>query len=192
MPTSSDLYLRDISRFEVLSEDEELKLIWAVKRHNRKAIDRLITSNLRFVISVAKKYRGKGLTFQELISEGNAGLIQACKKFKVEKKVKFISYAVWWIRQSIQAALYYNQVGTIRVPPNRVAEINKFKKELNNNNGDYNKTLDFKEFKNNKVDIIENINKMYGVSLDAPVDGKEDTLVFSDILGTEPEQYIGI
>ncbi len=109
---SESLYFRDINKYDLLTDDEERKLVEEVQKEVPGAADKLITSNLRFVVSVARKYRGRGLSYLELINEGNMGLLKAAHRYDREKQVKFISYAVWWIRQSIQKLLY-------RVPKNR-------------------------------------------------------------------------
>ena len=124
---SLGLYFKDVSKLSLLSPEEEIELTRRVKEGNEKAIKKLIESNLRFVISVAKQYQGRGLSLVDLIQEGNCGLIQSAYLFDPDKGFKFISYAVWWIRQSIMKAIS-EQCRTIRVPMNQVVCINKINK----------------------------------------------------------------
>ena len=149
---SEELYFRDINRYRVLTDVEERKLVKYVQRGDANAANKLVTSNLRFVVSVARRYRGRGLSYLELINEGNIGLLKAAKRFDIRKKVKFISYAVWWIRQSIQKAIF-EQAGTVRIPLNKIALVNKFKKALVANKGNYNKTIMMDEFKQHEQEI---------------------------------------
>ena len=124
---SIGLYFKDVSRNKVLSAEEEAQLYSEIKKGNKKAIDKLITANLRFVISVAKKYQGNGLSLVDLIQEGNVGLIKAAELFDPDRGIKFISYAVWWIRQSIMKALS-DQSRTIRLPLNQISCLSKVNK----------------------------------------------------------------
>jgi RNA polymerase primary sigma factor len=185
------LYFRDINRFKVLTDEEERVLVVLVQREEEGAINTLITANLRFVVSVARRYRGRGLSYLELINEGNIGLLKAAKRFDLNMNVKFISYAVWWIRQSIQKALF-EQAGTVRIPPNKIALINKFKQALDRNCGDYNSTIIEKEFDGHESEIVDIMEKLKGVSLDSPVStsGNDDdsTKTLQDMLGEEPDQ----
>jgi len=185
------LYFRDINRYRVLTDEEERILVKKVQRNEDGAVNKLITANLRFVVSVARRYRGRGLTYLELINEGNLGLLKAAKRFNMDMNVKFISYAVWWIRQSIQKALF-EQAGTVRIPPNKIALVNKFKLALDKNYGNFHETIQMEDFKNRENDIVEVMDKMRGVSLDAPVsNGKSDedaNKTLQDMLGEEPDQ----
>ncbi len=192
MPTRSEsLYFRDINRYRVLTDEEERTLVKAVQNEEDGSADKLITSNLRFVVSVARRYRGRGLSYLELINEGNIGLLKAAKRFDMKMNVKFISYAVWWIRQSIQKALF-EQAGTIRIPPNKIALVNKFKHALDKNCGDYHKTIMMEEFKDHEHDIVDVMDKLRGISLDAPIGsdkGEEDNAkTMQDVLGEQPNQ----
>lgn len=185
------LYFRDINRYRVLTDEEERVLVKQVQKEEPGAIDKLITANLRFVVSVARRYRGRGLSYLELINEGNMGLLKAAKRFNLAMNVKFISYAVWWIRQSIQKALF-EQAGTVRIPPNKIALINKFKQALERNCGDFQETITMDDFKDHEHDIVDVMEKLRGVSLDAPIGstkGDEDTTkTLQDILGEDPDQ----
>lgn len=124
---SVNLYLKDIGKVKLLSADEEKDLAHRAKAGDKRARDRLIAANTRFVITVAKQYQGQGLDLEDLISEGNIGLIKAADKFDPDRGYKFISYAVWWIRQSILQALS-DKSRTIRLPLNQVAMLNKVRK----------------------------------------------------------------
>lgn len=185
------LYFRDIKRYDVLNEDEERELIRRVQHQDLEATNKLITANLRFVVSIAQRYRGRGLSFLELINEGNMGLLKAAKRFDHKKEVKFISYAVWWIRQAIQKALF-EQSGTVRIPPNKIALVNKFKAALDRNCGDYKSTIEMEQFREHENDIVEVMEKMRGVSLDAPLSSsgqEEDSIkTLQDVLGEDPDQ----
>ncbi|MEX0980344.1 MAG: sigma-70 family RNA polymerase sigma factor, partial [Gemmatimonadota bacterium] len=113
-----DLYLKEISAFPLISREEEVRLAREIEGGNEEALETLVRSNLRFVVMVAKKYQNQGVPLADLINEGNMGLIRAARKFDRTRGVKFISYAVWWIRQAILQALA-EQGRTIRVPLNR-------------------------------------------------------------------------
>jgi RNA polymerase primary sigma factor len=187
MQTTEALYFRDIGRYKILSDEEERVLVKAVQDNVEGSVNKLITSNLRFVVSIAKRYRGRGLSYLELINEGNLGLLKAAKRFKLDMKVKFISYAVWWIRQSIQKALF-DQPGLVRIPSNKITLISKFKKALEHNSGDYDETFSQKEFKKHEQEILEIIDKMHDVSLDAPLSlhsscNDENSKTLQDIVG---------
>ena len=124
---SVNLYLKDISHIKILSAEEEKEIALKAKAGDKRARDKLIAANTRFVVSVAKQYQGQGLDLEDLISEGNAGLIRAADKFDPDRGWKFISYAVWWIRQSIMQALS-DKSRTIRLPLSQVALYNKIRK----------------------------------------------------------------
>ncbi len=116
-----DKYLKDVSKISLLSVEDETELSYRIKKGDLKALEQLVNSNLRFVISVAKQYQKQGLTLEDLISEGNIGLIKAAQRFDSTKGFKFISYAVWWIRQTILQAIAEN-TRTVRLPANKVLE----------------------------------------------------------------------
>ncbi|NPA45216.1 MAG: sigma-70 family RNA polymerase sigma factor, partial [Chlorobi bacterium] len=127
---SLDKYLQDISKYELISADEEAKLTIRIKKGDDAALEKLIKANLRFVVSVAKQYQNQGLTLPDLINEGNIGLIKAAKRFDETKGFKFISYAVWWIRQSIlQALAEHSRI--VRLPLNKITTANKVNKTFN-------------------------------------------------------------
>lgn len=124
---SLDKYLQEIGREELISVEEEVELAQAIKKGDRKALEKLTRANLRFVVSVAKQYQNQGLSLPDLINEGNLGLIKAAEKFDETRGFKFISYAVWWIRQSILSALA-EQSRIVRLPLNKIGSINKINK----------------------------------------------------------------
>ena len=122
-----DKYLQDIAKEPLISPEEEVLLAQRIKMGDQVALDKLVRANLRFVVSVAKQYQNQGLSLQDLINEGNVGLIKAAQRFDETRGFKFISYAVWWIRQSILQAVA-EQARIIRLPLNQVGVISKLKK----------------------------------------------------------------
>ena len=124
---SLDQYLRDISIYPLITREEEVSLAQRIRVNDQEALDKLVRSNLRFVVSVAKKYQNQGVSLSDLINEGNLGLIRAAHKFDETKGIKFISYAVWWIRQSILQALA-EQSRIVRVPLNRAGALHRIGK----------------------------------------------------------------
>lgn len=196
---NESLYFRDLNRYPTLSQQEEEALLTIIRTGEteeirKSALQRLIRGNLRFVVSVARKYQGRGLALLDLINEGNIGLYKAAKRFDMNKDVKFISYAVWWIRQSIQKALF-EQVGSVRIPPNKLAMVNRFKRALMLNGGDYAKTMAMEEFAPFEKDIIEVMEKIVDISLDAPIgddmgssSGADSVSTLMDVLGNEGKQ----
>src|SRR6056300_156907 len=124
---SLDKYLQDISRIELITAEEEVELAQKIKKGERAALETLVNANLRFVVSVAKQYQNQGLTLPDLINEGNLGLVKAAQRFDETRGFKFISYAVWWIRQSILQALA-EQSRVVRLPLNKIGSINKINK----------------------------------------------------------------
>ena len=127
---SLEKYLQEIGKEELLTVEEEVELAQQIRKGDRKALERLTKANLRFVVSVAKQYQNQGLTLPDLINEGNVGLIKAAEKFDETRGFKFISYAVWWIRQSILQAIA-EQSRIVRLPLNQVGSVNKINKALN-------------------------------------------------------------
>jgi RNA polymerase primary sigma factor len=124
---SLSAYLQDIGRYPLLDRDSEAALAAGARRGDAAALDKLVCSNLRFVVSVAKGYRDRGLSLADLINEGNVGLIRAAEKFEAEKGVRFITYAVWWIRQAMIAALS-SQAHTVRVPTHRAGALRRLRR----------------------------------------------------------------
>lgn len=192
---SENLYFRDLSQYPVLPIEEERALLRIIRQEKseekrRAAIKRLILGNLRFVISVARRYQGRGLSLLELINEGNLGLFKAAERFDDTRQVKFISYAVWWIRQSIQKALF-EHVGAVRIPPNKLTLVYKFRRILMENGGDYEKTITLPEFAPYEHDINEVMERMVEISLDTPIGdggGIDAVSTLLDVLGNEGEQ----
>ena len=195
---NESLYFRDLNRHQTLPPNEEAVLLEIIKKNKESdeiknlAKQRLIRGNLRFVVSVARKYQGRGLPLLDLINEGNLGLFKAAQRFDMDKDVKFISYAVWWIRQSIQKALF-ERIGSVRIPPNKLALVNKFKRALMQNNGDYELTMTMPEFAPYERDIVEVMEKIVDISLDAPIGedgvaGGDSVSTLMDVLGTEGNQ----
>jgi RNA polymerase primary sigma factor len=134
--TSLELYLHDIGKLSLISVDEEIILARRMKEGDRKAYEKLIKSNLRFVVSVAKQYQNLGLTLPDLINEGNLGLIKAAERYDDTRGFKFISYAVWWIRQSILQAIA-EQSRIVRLPLNKIGSISKIHKAFTKLEQDY-------------------------------------------------------
>src|SRR5881628_834678 len=126
---SLDKYLQEIGREELITAEEEVQLAIRIKQGDQRALEKLTKANLRFVVSVAKQYQNQGLSLGDLINEGNLGLIKAAKRFDETRGFKFISYAVWWIRQSILQALA-EQSRIVRLPLNRVGALNKIGKKF--------------------------------------------------------------
>ena len=126
---SLDKYLQEIGREELITVEEEVELAQRIRQGDERALDKLTKANLRFVVSVAKQYQNQGLSLPDLINEGNLGLIKAARKFDETRGFKFISYAVWWIRQSILQALA-EQSRIVRLPLNQVGSLNKITKAL--------------------------------------------------------------
>ncbi|MFO7573828.1 MAG: RNA polymerase sigma factor RpoD/SigA [Bacteroidales bacterium] len=126
---SINRYFQDINKYQMISTEEEVDLTQRIRKGDEAALQKLVVANLRFVISVAKQYQNQGLSFPDLINEGNMGLVKAAGKFDETRGFKFISYAVWWIRQSIVQALS-DQVRVVRLPLNRITSINKIKKAI--------------------------------------------------------------
>src|SRR6201988_905785 len=127
---SLEKYLQEIGKVELISPEEEVKLAGRIKQGDQKALDKLTKANLRFVVSVAKRYQNQGLSLPDLINEGNLGLIKSAQRFDETRGFKFISYAVWWIRQSILQALA-EQSRVVRLPLNKIGSINKINKAYN-------------------------------------------------------------
>ena len=121
-------YMEEISKIKILTREEEVKLATSIKDGDPKAIQEMVRRNLKYVVTVANKYRGLGISLQDLIEEGNIGLIQAAKRFDVSRNVKFITYAVWWIKQAIMHSLA-EQSGTVKLPVKQAGKVTRFNKK---------------------------------------------------------------
>jgi RNA polymerase primary sigma factor len=179
---SLDKYLQEIGREDLISVEEEVELAGRIKNGDRAALEKLTRANLRFVVSVAKQYQNQGLSLPDLINEGNLGLIKAAEKFDETRGFKFISYAVWWIRQSILQALA-EQSRIVRLPLNQVGSINKINKALQRFEQLHERRPSAEELAEEldiPVDKIADTLKMSGrhVSVDAPfVEGEDNSLI---------------
>ena len=179
---SLDKYLQEIGHEDLLSVDEEVELAQRIRKGDREALEKLTKANLRFVVSVAKQYQNQGLSLPDLINEGNLGLIKAAEKFDETRGFKFISYAVWWIRQSILQAIAA-QSRIVRLPLNQVGSVNKINRVLNRFEQENERRPSIEEIAD-KVDLpqdkIEDAMKVNNrhVSVDAPfVDGEDNSLL---------------
>nr|NQU94059.1 RNA polymerase sigma factor RpoD/SigA [Bacteroidota bacterium] len=175
---SLDKYLQDIGKEELITAEEEVQLAQRIKQGDQTALEKLTKANLRFVVSVAKQYQNQGLSLPDLINEGNLGLIKAAQRFDETRGFKFISYAVWWIRQSILQALA-EQSRIVRLPLNQVGSLNRIRKESSKLEQKFERppspdeiaeSLDLPE---NKVDSVLKITTRT-VSMDAPLTQDED------------------
>ena len=179
---SLDKYLQEIGREELITVEEEVELAGRIRNGDRAALEKLTRANLRFVVSVAKQYQNQGLSLPDLINEGNLGLIKAAEKFDETRGFKFISYAVWWIRQSILQALA-EQSRIVRLPLNQVGSINKINKALQHFEQQYERKPSAEELAEEldiPVDKIADTLKMSGrhISVDAPfVEGEDNSLI---------------
>ncbi len=183
---SLEKYLQDVSKEGMITAEEEVELAQRIQAGDETALNKLVRANLRFVISVAKQYQNTGLTLEDLINEGNLGLIEAAKRYDHTKGFKFISYAVWWIRQSILKAAADNS-RTIRLPHNRLGEIQKINKatiEFEQKNERLPTAIELSEVVDMDVDKVENSLKMSKkqISVDAPMLNDEDNNSLISIL----------
>lgn len=185
---SLDKYLQEIGREDLITVEEEVELAQAIKRGDRSALEKLTRANLRFVVSVAKQYQNQGLSLPDLINEGNLGLIKAAEKFDETRGFKFISYAVWWIRQSILQALA-EQSRIVRLPLNQVGSLNKITKAFSKFEQEHERKPSPEELANEldiPVEKIADTLKVSGrhISVDAPfVEGEDNSLL--DVLVNE-------
>jgi RNA polymerase primary sigma factor len=170
---SLDKYLHEIGKVDLLTPDKEVELAKRIRKGDREAFEQLIKSNLRFVVSVAKQYQNQGLSLPDLINEGNLGLIKAAQRFDETRGFKFISYAVWWIRQSILQSLA-EQARIVRLPLNKIGSINKINKTFNQLEQEFQReptTKEIAEMLAMSPEVIEEAMKASGhhVSMDAPM-----------------------
>ena len=179
---SLDKYLQEIGKEELITVEEEVELAQRIKKGDQAALEKLTRANLRFVVSVAKQYQNQGLSLPDLINEGNLGLIKAAEKFDETRGFKFISYAVWWIRQSILQAIA-EQSRVVRLPLNKVGSLNKIHKAYSTLEQQFDRTPtaeELAEFVDLPKDKVEDTLQLSGkpLSVDAPfADGEEGSLL---------------
>lgn len=185
---SLDKYLQEIGKVELITAEEEVSLAQRIKQGDRVALEKLTKANLRFVVSVSKQYQNQGLSLPDLINEGNLGLIKAAQRFDETRGFKFISYAVWWIRQSILQALA-EQSRIVRLPLNKIGSINKINKAYARLEQEYEREpnaeeiADILEITENEVkESMKNAGRH--VSMDAPLIQDEDNNMY-DVLRSE-------
>lgn len=176
---SLNSYLQDVSKIDMITADEEVELAQRIRKGDQQALDKLTRSNLRFVVSVAKQYQNQGLTLSDIINEGNVGLVKAAQRFDETRGFKFISYAVWWIRQAILQAIA-EKGRSVRLPLNKIGEISKINKSMARLQQIYERKPTAEEISEeldipvSKVELsLKNINR--NLSLDAPFQQDEDS-----------------
>ena len=192
--TALDQYLRDVSRHELLTPEQEIALGRLARTGDEDAIQSLVRANLRFVISVAKKYQNRGVSLTDLIQEGNVGLVTAARKFDPEQGVKFISYAVWWIRQAILASLA-NHGRAVRVPLNRASDLARIfreKERLKQEKGREPTTDELAVATDLTPELVESLQTLNAaeIRLDAPIGDSEDSQLVERFIteeAAEPE-----
>ena len=189
-----DQYLRDVSRHELITPEREKELGALAQQGDQDAIQELARANLRFVISVAKKYQNRGVSLTDLIQEGNVGLVTAARKFDPDQGVKFISYAVWWIRQAILASLA-NHGRAVRVPLNRASDLARIfreKERLKQEKGREPSTDELAEATHLTPELVESLQTLNSaeIRLDAPIGDSEDSQLVERFIteeAAEPE-----
>ena len=187
---SLDKYLQEIGRVDLITADEEVELARRIRAGDRAALERLTKANLRFVVSVSKQYQNQGLALPDLINEGNLGLIKAAERFDETRGFKFISYAVWWIRQSILQALA-EQARIVRLPLNKIGNINKINRAFSELEQKFERppsAEELAEFLNCSTDEVKQSLAQNGrhVSMDAPlVEGDESSSNMYDVMSGE-------
>ncbi|QTD38905.1 RNA polymerase sigma factor RpoD/SigA [Polaribacter batillariae] len=180
---SLEKYFQEISKIGLITADEEVELALKIKKGDEKALNTLVSANLRFVVSVAKQYQGQGLKLSDLINEGNLGLVKAAKRFDETRGFKFISYAVWWIRQSIMSALA-EQSRIVRLPLNKIGSISKIKKIYARLEQDEQRMPTHKEIAKQldmtETEVAQSLrNSRRHVSMDAPFKEGEDANLYN-------------
>ncbi len=188
---SLDQYLLEIGKVDLITPDREIELAKRIKKGDRTALEELTKANLRFVVSVAKQFQNQGLSLGDLINEGNLGLIKAAERFDETRGFKFISYAVWWIRQSIMQAIA-EQSRMVRLPLNRVGTLNKLGKAYSKLEQEYERkpsAAELAEELDMKADEVTDTLQLYGrhVSMDAPFAGDDDKNSLIDVLPNEQQ-----
>lgn len=186
---SLDRYLHEIGKVELLTAEKEVELAKRIKKGDRNALETLIKANLRFVVSVSKQYQNQGLSLPDLINEGNLGLIKAAERFDETRGFKFISYAVWWIRQSILQALA-EQARIVRLPLNKIGSINKINKAFNKLEQEFQReptVEEIAELMEAKPELVEdslNFSSVH-VSMDAPLRDEEANNMYDIMLNDD-------
>ncbi|HUX92538.1 MAG TPA: sigma-70 family RNA polymerase sigma factor [Ignavibacteriaceae bacterium] len=188
---SLDQYLLEIGKVNLITPDMEIELAKRIKKGDRHALEALTKANLRFVVSVAKQFQNQGLSLGDLINEGNLGLIKAAERFDETRGFKFISYAVWWIRQSIMQAIA-EQSRMVRLPLNRVGTLNKLGKAYSKLEQEFERKPSAAELATElemKTDEVVDTLQLYGrhVSMDAPFSGDDDKNSLIDILPNDQQ-----
>jgi RNA polymerase primary sigma factor len=188
---SLDQYLLEIGKVDLITPNREIELAKKIKKGDRIALEELTKANLRFVVSVAKQFQNQGLSLGDLINEGNLGLIKAAERFDETRGFKFISYAVWWIRQSIMQAIA-EQSRMVRLPLNRVGTLNKLGKAYSKLEQEYERKPSASELAvelDMKTDEVTDTLQLYGrhVSMDAPFAGDDDKNSLIDVLPNEQQ-----
>jgi RNA polymerase primary sigma factor len=188
---SLDQYLLEIGKVNLITPDREIELAKKIKKGDRNSLEELTKANLRFVVSVAKQFQNQGLSLGDLINEGNLGLIKAAERFDETRGFKFISYAVWWIRQSIMQAIA-EQSRMVRLPLNRVGTLNKLGKAYSKLEQEYERkpsAAELAEELDMKADEVTDTLQLYGrhVSMDAPFAGDDDKNSLIDVLPNEQQ-----
>ena len=195
---SLDMYLQDIGRVELITAEEEVVLAQRIKLGDQKALDKLVKANLRFVVSVSKQYQNQGMSLPDLINEGNLGLIKAAQRFDETRGFKFISYAVWWIRQSILQSIA-EQSRIVRLPLNKIGAINKINKALSKLEQDLEREPSYDEVSEALDMLPEDIqdtmrNNHRHMSMDAPLNLNEDGGSLYDLMENDeavsPEKFL--
>lgn len=186
---SLEKYFQEISKIGLITADEEVELALKIRKGDERALDQLVKANLRFVVSVAKQYKGQGLKLSDLINEGNLGLVKAAKRFDETRGFKFISYAVWWIRQSIMQALA-EQSRIVRLPLNKIGSINKIRKiyarlEQDEQRMPTNKEI-AKQLDMTETEVAQSLrNSGRHVSMDAPFREGEESNMYNVLQSDE-------
>jgi RNA polymerase primary sigma factor len=188
---SLDQYLQEIGKVELLTPDDEIELAIRIKKGDKSALEKLTKANLRFVVSVAKQFQNQGLSLGDLINEGNLGLIKAAEKFDETRGFKFISYAVWWIRQSIMQAIA-EQSRMVRLPLNRVGSLSKIGKAYRDLEQEYERQPTTEELAGTlemKAEDVAYALQIAGrhVSVDAPFSGDDDKNSLLDVLQNDQQ-----
>jgi len=193
---SLNQYLSDIAKIPMVTPQEEVTLTQKIREGDQAALDRLTTANLRFVVSVAKQYQSSGLTLGDLINEGNVGLVKAAKRFDETKGFKFISYAVWWIRQSILSAIN-EQSRMVRLPLNKVGDISKIAKTASHLEQQYERQPTPEEIAESLEITADKVSDTLGhsgkhISYDTPFSSEEDNTLLDVLRSTEPGTDTGL